>query len=108
MAGNEHRHFEINKETGVVSIIKSFDFEKLPVVKRDSNVKQLNFTVRANDLGKPPRFSLAQVKIFVSDTNDYSPSWTESMYTKIIREDVVSGTEIVQVSQPLPLTNRYK
>jgi hypothetical protein len=60
VAGNEGKHFDIDKETGMISIIKPFDFEKLPVIKRDSNVKQLNFTVRANDLGKPPRFSLAQ------------------------------------------------
>ena len=38
------------------------------------------------------------MKVFVSDTNDFSPSWKEAVYNKIIREDVVPGTEIVQVS----------
>lgn len=64
VAGNENKHFVIDKKTGIINVIKPLDFEKLPTINQNSNVKQVNFTTRANDLGRPPKFTLAQVVSF--------------------------------------------
>ncbi|CAG7830108.1 unnamed protein product [Allacma fusca] len=99
VAGNEDGYFEVDKLTGRIRIIKSIDFEHLPAIRQNpkSNVKRVNFTVRANDLGSPPRLSLVPVTVFVHDVNDNLPIFDKAVYHKIIREDTISGSQLIRV-----------
>ena len=99
VAGNEDGLFEVDKLSGNVRVAKPVDFELLPAIRQNpkANVKRLNFTVRANDLGSPPRFSLAPVTVFVHDVNDNVPVFDKAVYNKVIREDTVSGSQLIRV-----------
>nr|XP_061793183.1 protocadherin alpha-8-like [Nerophis lumbriciformis] len=54
----------INPETGVVTALKSFDFETL---------KTFHFQVVATDGGSPPLSSSVTVNVFILDENDNAP-----------------------------------
>ncbi|KAM9740528.1 uncharacterized protein ACNS7B_011947 [Menidia menidia] len=54
----------INSESGVIHAVRSFDYEQ---------IKQLIFTVRAQDGGSPPLSSNVSVKILIQDQNDNPP-----------------------------------
>ncbi|XP_036069856.1 protocadherin alpha-8 isoform X4 [Oryzias melastigma] len=55
----------INPETGEITSLQSFDYEKL---------KTFQFKVQATDSGVPPLSSNVTVNVFVLDENDNSPS----------------------------------
>nr|XP_033489321.1 protocadherin gamma-A10-like [Epinephelus lanceolatus] len=57
-------YVSINSETGLLHAVRSFDYEQ---------IKQLVFTVRAQDGGSPPLSSNATVKILIQDQNDNPP-----------------------------------
>ncbi|XP_077464629.1 protocadherin beta-14-like [Stigmatopora argus] len=54
----------INEVTGVISALKSFDFE---------TVKSFHFQVVATDGGSPPLSSNVTVRVFILDQNDNAP-----------------------------------
>ena len=88
--GNENRTFHLDKETGVITLAKTLDYE-------DTSVHIL--TVSAKDEGIPPLESrnLAFVTIRVIDTNDNSPIFDLSSYSKLVPENVKVGTKILTV-----------
>ncbi|XP_049897656.1 protocadherin gamma-A11-like [Epinephelus moara] len=57
-------YVSINSETGLLHAVRSFDYEQ---------IKQLVFTVRAQDGGSPPLSSNVTVKILIQDQNDNPP-----------------------------------
>ncbi|XP_029020923.1 protocadherin gamma-A11-like isoform X2 [Betta splendens] len=57
-------YLSINSETGVISAIRSFDYEQ---------IKELQLTVKAQDGGSPPLSSNVTVKILIQDQNDNPP-----------------------------------
>ncbi|XP_069027745.1 protocadherin gamma-A5-like isoform X3 [Embiotoca jacksoni] len=57
-------YVSLNAESGVVHAVRSFDFEQ---------IKQLIFTVKAQDGGSPPLSSNMTVKILIQDQNDNPP-----------------------------------
>uniref|UniRef100_A0A3B4ZNI5 Cadherin domain-containing protein n=1 Tax=Stegastes partitus TaxID=144197 RepID=A0A3B4ZNI5_9TELE len=57
-------YVSVNAETGVVSAVRSFDYEQ---------IKELVFTVKAQDGGSPPLSSNVTVKIMIQDQNDNPP-----------------------------------
>uniref|UniRef100_A0A3B5LG78 Cadherin domain-containing protein n=1 Tax=Xiphophorus couchianus TaxID=32473 RepID=A0A3B5LG78_9TELE len=57
-------YVSINSESGVIQAVRSFDYEQ---------IKQLVFTVRAQDGGSPPLSSNVTVKILIQDQNDNPP-----------------------------------
>ncbi|XP_075902427.1 uncharacterized protein LOC142901694 [Nelusetta ayraudi] len=57
-------YVSINSETGVIHAMRSFDYEQ---------IKQLVFSVKAQDGGSPPLSSNVTVKILVQDQNDNPP-----------------------------------
>ncbi|CAL8106930.1 unnamed protein product [Orchesella dallaii] len=99
VAGNEENWLEVDNLSGRVKVLKAFDFEKLPISRSNptSNVKQLNFTIRANDMGKPAKFSLSFLIVYVFDVNDFLPKFEKLKIGKTIREDMPGGTQIIKV-----------
>ncbi|XP_068182490.1 protocadherin gamma-A10-like [Antennarius striatus] len=57
-------YVSLNSETGVVSAVRSFDYEQ---------IKQLMVVVKAQDGGSPPLSSNVSVKIVIQDQNDNPP-----------------------------------
>ncbi|RXN05944.1 cadherin-23-like isoform X2 [Labeo rohita] len=75
--------------TGKIVANRTVDFEQ---------VQWLNFTVRAQDHGTPPRFAELPVYLRIVDVNDNNPVFQRPLYQKSIFEDVALGTIIVSVS----------
>ncbi|TRY86763.1 hypothetical protein DNTS_008300 [Danionella cerebrum] len=75
--------------TGKIVANRTVDYEQ---------VQWLNFTVRAQDHGSPPRFTELPVYLRIVDVNDNNPVFKQPLYQKSIFEDVALGTIIVSVS----------
>lgn len=88
IGGNEQRKFEINNDTGVITVADTLDFER---------ARDYFLTIRAVDMGIPPLSNLATVNISVIDSNDNQPIFTQSSYTARIREDSAIGDKILQI-----------
>ncbi|KAM4607873.1 cadherin-23 isoform 2-T2 [Polymixia lowei] len=74
--------------TGKIVANRTVDFEQ---------VQWLNFTVRAQDHGSPPRIAELPVYLRIVDVNDNNPVFTQPSYQKPVFEDVDLGTSIIQV-----------
>ncbi|XP_029021024.1 protocadherin beta-16-like [Betta splendens] len=57
-------YLSIDSENGVIRAVRSFDYEQ---------IKQLEFTIKAQDGGSPPLSSNVTVKILIQDQNDNPP-----------------------------------
>ncbi|XP_073729673.1 cadherin-23 isoform X1 [Misgurnus anguillicaudatus] len=75
--------------TGKIVANRTVDYEQ---------VQWLNFTVRAQDHGTPPRFVELPVYLRIVDVNDNNPVFKQPLYQKSLFEDVALGTIIVSVS----------
>ncbi|XP_041116855.1 cadherin-23-like isoform X4 [Polyodon spathula] len=75
--------------TGKIIANRTVDFEQ---------VQWLNFTVRAQDQGAPPRFADLPVFLQIIDINDNNPVFSQPSYQKSVFEDIALGTVILRVS----------
>ncbi len=82
--------FQINATTGVISTASQvFDFE---------SETDYRFQVGVTDLGSPVQYNdTALVVIAILDSNDNSPIFQQEMYSATIRENLASGTTVLQV-----------
>src|SRR5699024_11014622 len=62
------------------------------------DTRNITFRIRVQDHGTPPLSSEVPVTVIVLDANDNAPSFSKSLYTKSIPEDVRDGSMVVQVS----------
>ncbi|MGH0120863.1 UNVERIFIED_CONTAM: hypothetical protein FKN15_024344 [Acipenser sinensis] len=74
---------------GKIIANRTVDFEQ---------VQWLNFTVRAQDQGAPPRFAELPVFLQIIDINDNNPVFSQPSYQKPVFEDIALGTVILRVS----------
>lgn len=88
IGGNDQRRFDINNETGSITISDKLDYER---------AKDYFLTIQAVDLGEPPLSNLATLNISVIDSNDNRPQFTQTSYSARIREDSLIGDKILQV-----------
>ncbi|XP_031780785.1 fat-like cadherin-related tumor suppressor homolog isoform X4 [Nasonia vitripennis] len=88
VGGNEHKKFEIDTKSGVVSIAEQLDYER---------AKDYFLTIQAIDGGVPPLTNHATVNITVLDSNDNAPMFSQASYRASIREDAKAGEKVVQV-----------
>ncbi|XP_078716087.1 cadherin-23 [Lampetra fluviatilis] len=75
--------------SGKITINRTIDYEQ---------VKWLNFTVRAQDRGTPPRNTDAPVSIRIIDINDNNPIFNPASYSKSVFEDVAPGTVLMRIT----------
>ena len=88
VGGNEHKKFQINAKTGVVSISEQLDYER---------AKDYYLTIQAIDGGIPPLTNHATVNITVLDSNDNAPMFSQTSYRASVREDAKVGEKVTQV-----------
>ena len=83
-------YFAINQSSGIIyTDTDTFDFE---------NITVYSFEVSVSDLGEPARNATSRVKIFITDANDHAPVFNRSEYSKVIRENLASGTVVLRVT----------
>lgn len=76
--------------SGKISTVGSLDREVKAVYE---------VTVKVQDMGAPPRYSKATVRVLVTDVNDNTPTFVEPQEASVsVREDQPAGAEVLQVS----------
>ncbi|XP_064641440.1 cadherin-87A-like [Lineus longissimus] len=89
MIDDDNGFFGIQTRTGVVTIKKRVDYEK---------IKKLQFSVMAYDVGVPIRSASATVFVSVINMNDNVPQFNQSDYRSVIQEHSPEGTYVTTVS----------
>ena len=90
-AGNVHRLFDINRQSGVVTLNASLDFEMQSLYR---------LTVAAFDVGSNPistQSASTTVEIIVLDVNDNPPVFSQDVYTESVMENNEIGALIATV-----------
>lgn len=80
--------FTINNVTGVISLLKSLDYE---------TQKSHEFSIIALDGGDPPNIGQATVVISVTNINEHSPKFVGLPYEFWVQENAIEGTSVGQV-----------
>lgn len=86
--GNEEGRFDIELETGLLTVAAPLDYEA-------TSFYILNVTVY--DLGTPPKSSWKLLTVNVEDCNDNAPQFPPGGYQVTISEDVEVGTTIAEL-----------
>uniref|UniRef100_A0A4W6E7D7 Protocadherin-15 n=1 Tax=Lates calcarifer TaxID=8187 RepID=A0A4W6E7D7_LATCA len=86
--------FHIDPVTGELTVLKALDYESLT----DSE-PTYTFTVEALDREgtMPPGLASVTVRIMVSDMNDFSPVFSQSVYRGMVAPNAVKGTIVTTV-----------
>lgn len=87
VGGNERDSFEIDAETGAVSIARPLDYER---------TREYLLTVQAVDRGSPPLSDVATVNVTVVDANDNAPTFARRSYSARVREDAPVGELVLR------------
>ncbi|XP_029031863.2 fat-like cadherin-related tumor suppressor homolog isoform X7 [Osmia bicornis bicornis] len=88
VGGNEHKKFQIDARSGVITIAEQLDYER---------ARDYFLTIQAVDGGIPPLSNHATVNITVIDSNDNAPIFSEVSYRASVREDAKIGEKVTQV-----------
>ncbi|XP_017404323.1 cadherin-23 isoform X4 [Cebus imitator] len=94
-AGNRERAFFINATTGIVTVNRPLDRERIPEYK---------LTVSVKDNPENPRIARRDydlLLIFLSDENDNHPLFTESTYQAEVMENSPAGTFLTVLNGPI-------
>ncbi|XP_028018763.2 cadherin-23 [Balaenoptera acutorostrata] len=92
-AGNRERAFSINATTGIVTVNRPLDRERIPEYK---------LTISVKDNPENPRIARRDfdlLLVFLADENDNHPLFTESTYQAEVMENSPAGS--VMVKSPL-------
>lgn len=96
--GNTDSTFRINRFTGNVLLNKALDFE---------TAQLFVVTVRARDLGNPSQESNATIRVTVTDVNDNSPTFQQTLFEVSLPEDSQSGASVVDAPATDPDSGMY-
>ncbi|XP_038600149.1 cadherin-23 isoform X5 [Tachyglossus aculeatus] len=94
-AGNRDRAFLINATTGVVSVNRPLDRERIPEYK---------LTVSVKDNPENPRIARRDfdlLVVLIADENDNHPLFTQDSYEAEIMENSPAGTPLVVLNGPI-------
>uniref|UniRef100_A0A3B5AFA8 FAT atypical cadherin 3 n=1 Tax=Stegastes partitus TaxID=144197 RepID=A0A3B5AFA8_9TELE len=89
---DDHGHFEINRQTGILSLKRSFESDL-------SNV-EYQIAIYARDSGYPPLSSTIEFPITV--VNKAMPVYDKSFYSVSVNEDVAVHTPILGINATSP------
>jgi protocadherin Fat 4 len=88
LGGNHHSAFRIDEENGQIFINKRLDYE---------TEHEYQLIVQAADLGSFPRTAEALLRINLTDVNDNVPYFEHTQYDAYLRENLPSGTKVIQM-----------
>ncbi|KAF0874469.1 CAD23 protein, partial [Crocuta crocuta] len=94
-AGNRERAFSINATTGVITVNRPLDRERIPEYK---------LTISVKDNPENPRIARRDfdlLLIFLADENDNHPLFTESSYQAEVMENSPAGTPLTVLNGPI-------
>ncbi|XP_028367142.1 cadherin-23 isoform X1 [Phyllostomus discolor] len=94
-AGNRERAFAINATSGVVTVNRPLDRERIPEYK---------LTISVKDNPENPRIARRDfdlLLIFLADENDNHPLFTESTYLAEVMENSPAGTPLTVLNGPI-------
>uniref|UniRef100_A0A670YLY7 FAT atypical cadherin 4 n=1 Tax=Pseudonaja textilis TaxID=8673 RepID=A0A670YLY7_PSETE len=86
ISGNTNSDFRIDSVTGVITIAKPLDREK---------IASYSLTIQSTDRGSSPRIDTTTVNIFLLDINDYIPTFEMSPYTVNVPENLETLPKII-------------
>nr|XP_045378698.1 cadherin-23 isoform X1 [Camelus bactrianus] len=94
-AGNREQAFSINATTGIVTVNRPLDRERIPEYK---------LTISVKDNPENPRIARRDfdlLLIFLADENDNHPLFTESTYQAEVMENSPAGTPLTVLNGPI-------
>ncbi|KAK8746436.1 hypothetical protein OTU49_017016, partial [Cherax quadricarinatus] len=86
--GNDDHCFDIDHDTGIVTVLKKLDREK---------VGKYVLRVSARDLGTPSNAATTQVELIIGDVNDNHPIFTQENYTVVVQENRPVGHSLLRL-----------
>ena len=98
VGGNEQGKFSLDPVSGVLTITEELDFEA---------VKEYMLTVQGNDGGTPSLSNTAIVKINLTDANDNTPVFAQTVYTAEVAENARQGSNVMQVCVYTTYSTKY-
>ncbi|XP_072333062.1 protocadherin Fat 4-like isoform X2 [Scyliorhinus torazame] len=85
--------FSINATSGELSVVGNLDREL---------VEWISMNVTASDKGQPSLSSSKCIRVVITDINDNSPVFTQSIYTVTVDENMPRGSDLLIVSATDP------
>ncbi|XP_077983782.1 protocadherin Fat 4-like [Glandiceps talaboti] len=89
-SGDDNEEFAIGSENGIITVAKPLDYDTEP--------KEYNLIITANDLGVETMTSSARVEVILRDVNDNPPVFDTDYYSQNIPENSPSGTSVISVT----------
>ncbi|XP_039409480.1 protocadherin-15 isoform X5 [Corvus cornix cornix] len=105
VSGNEEDVFAINNRTGVISVKKPLDYER--VQSYELRVQADSLQVVRSNLRVPSKSNTAKVFIEVKDENDHAPVFTKKMYIGGVSEDARMFSSVLKVKANDKDTGNY-
>uniref|UniRef100_A0A8C3R0M7 Protocadherin related 15 n=1 Tax=Cyanoderma ruficeps TaxID=181631 RepID=A0A8C3R0M7_9PASS len=105
VSGNEEDVFAINNRTGVISVKKPLDYER--VQSYELRVQADSLQVVRSNLRVPSKSNTAKVFIEVKDENDHPPVFTKKMYIGGVSEDARMFSSVLKVKANDKDTGNY-
>ena len=87
LGGVGHTDFRIDPDTGEIFTVQLVDRERRP---------EYNLLIIATDMGDPPQFSTAPLRITLRDIDNYS-HFTQERYSIRVSENMIIGDSVVQI-----------
>ncbi|XP_054428626.1 cadherin-23 isoform X2 [Pteronotus mesoamericanus] len=94
-AGNRERAFSINATSGIVTVNRPLDRERIP---------EYRLTISVKDNPENPRIARRDfdlLLVFLADENDNHPLFTESTYHAEVMENSPAGTPLTVLNGPI-------
>ncbi|NWZ92080.1 PCD15 protein, partial [Nesospiza acunhae] len=105
VAGNEEDVFAINNRTGVISVKKPLDYER--VQSYELRVQADSLQVVRSNLRVPSKSNTAKVFVEVKDENDHAPVFTKKLYIGGVSEDARMFSSVLKVKADDKDTGNY-
>ncbi|NXD15185.1 PCD15 protein, partial [Nothocercus nigrocapillus] len=105
VSGNEEDVFAINNQTGVISVKKPLDYER--VNSYELRVQADSLQVVRSNLRVPSKSNTAKVFIEVQDENDHAPVFTKKLYIGGVSEDAKMFSSVLKVKADDKDTGNY-
>ncbi|NXL26161.1 PCD15 protein, partial [Setophaga kirtlandii] len=106
VSGNEEDVFAINNRTGVISVKKPLDYERVQSYELRVQADSLQ-VVRSNNLRVPSKSNTAKVFVEVKDENDHAPVFTKKTYIGGVSEDARMFSSVLKVKADDKDTGNY-